>query len=222
MRGDEGAVKEVPGEQLAVPREPRAFDRAVEQFGRLAEMPAHHEDNRQGLREHRQQLSLPGGARDAQTTLAVRGRLVEAIQIHLRGAEKSHRLEADGELGVGHGVDQGSRSSAMDRGLVHHLRECAGESDRGRRRCGQRPVLQRLRDLERALTPFARLAVLLPEVGAEREVDHERPGLQRRRVVEVLERAQQPGVRLLVPAEQLLHAGAGSREGDAGGGIVRQ
>ncbi len=204
----EGPVEQIPCQRLAVPRETRALGRLVQQIGGFAQPAAHQQHRRECLGEHRQQLSLPGSARDAQTSPAVRGRLLEAIQVRLGACEVRHRVEADGKFGVGHGVDEGRRLGAVNLGFGDGFRERADECADGQRCGGQRPLAERPSDLERARSPCTRVFEVLPEESVQREVDHERCSLRRSLVVERLERTLEAGVRLLVPTEKLLDASA--------------
>ncbi len=98
-------------------------------------------------------------------------------------------------------------------GLAERALEGAREGERGRGcRRDQRLVAERPRDCQRTLAPISRVGARLPVEGVHRERDHQRHGLRRGGVVESFERADEAGVRLLVAAEQLLHAGACRRQ----------
>ena len=166
VRRDERAVQEVPGEQLAVAGEPRGLGRGVQQLGCLAEQATREERDAERLCEHRQEFALSGRAREAESAPAVCGRFLEAIEVDLGAREVGDRVEADGQLRVGHRVDQLRRPGAIELGVGDRLREGAREADGGKGRRGQRPVAQLGRDVERPLAPRPRVVVLLAVEGS--------------------------------------------------------
>ena len=79
----------------------------------------------------------------------------------------------------------------------------------------ERLVAQRRRRVGRASRPIAHRVELRPVHAADRELDHQRDSLRRAGIVELGKRALEPGNRLLLPAEEVLDAGARDDEPDA-------
>ena len=133
------------------------------------------------LREHRQELFLPGGARDAQTPHAV-ARSISAKRSRYTSAPArkaiASRRTASSSSGIVSIRSAAFRAVAL--GLVRWPRRTHMPE---RPRPGQHAVDARsatFRDLERPHAPPARVAVRLPVVGVQRE-DWRPPGSSRRR-----------------------------------------
>ena len=198
------AVEQIPGQPLGVAGEAGRLDRAVEQVRRLGQPAAHPRRRPERREEHGDDVALAGRAADPQRTLGVRRRLREAVEVQLRRREIGSRVEAQGELGVGQGIDERGRLGAMPLGLGDMPGERLRERECGDRRRRQRPVAERRDRVSRARSAQSRMesysARYRPST-ASSIMSAAASGESSRMLVE---RALQPCVRALVPAEQML------------------
>ena len=139
-------------------------------------------------------------------------RLLVTVEVELRAGEVGGGVEAKGEFGVVQVVDQGRRLRQVR--LASSVAPLAARAERehGDRRRDERPVAERPGGAERSLGPLAHPLVVHAEEAIHRELDHERGGLGRARVGEAAHGAREAGVRLVVAAEEVLHAGTGRCE----------
>ena len=102
----------------------------------------------------------------------------------------------------------------------------AGESarirERRQRSCAEQRVTERFGGGRCSLAPVAHLLVLHAVVAVDDELQHQRYRIGRVMVVESIESAHEPTMRLLVVAEQMLDSSTGGHQLRAqGGGLLR-
>ena len=210
-----GAVEEVPGEALGVVHEPRGCDRAVEHLACLR----HPASNPEAASEHgddeREEIALSGRTADSQRALGVRPCPREVVEVELGRGQMREGVEPTAELVVRETVDERGGFGAICLSLRRATANRAREGTYGERRCDQRLVAEQRCRIDRAARPGAhRVVVAVVEAVAD-ELDHEFDALRGGGVSELGERGLEVGVRLLVPAEEVLDARAGSGEADA-------
>ncbi len=154
----------------------------------------------------------PVARADRHRSFGVGLRLLIAVEVELGAGEVGGGVEAKREFVIVQVRDEGRRLRAMRLGLRGGSVGRAGEREHRDGGRGQRPVAERPCGAQRSLGPLAHPPVVHAEEAVHRELDHQRRRLGRRRVGKAVHRADEPGVRLLVAAEQVLDAGARRRE----------
>ena len=178
-------------------------------------LPQHLQDRAEHGDEEGRDLGLPGGLRDGQPAFGVAAGIGEAVEVELGRGEIGQRVEPQGQLLVGHRIDQrrGLVTACLRLGLAAHKRERAGHG--GRARGDQGRVAEGLGGAEGApgRGPHGRvvLAIEVPRGQMQEQLD----GLHRRGLGQPVERRGEPVMRLAVVAEQLLDSGTRTDEGDA-------
>ena len=106
---DDGAVEQVPRQGLRLAQQAGRLDRAVQQLGGLVQLAAHVPGPAQDLVQDKEELLLPGRARESQGTGGVRVGFGVAVEVELRGSEPGRRVEAARELVYRRGCQPGTR-----------------------------------------------------------------------------------------------------------------
>ncbi len=210
-----GAVEEVPGEPLRVVDQTRGCDRAVEHLACLR----HPASNPEAASEHgddeREEIALSDGTADPQRALGVRPCPCEVLEVELGRGLMRERVEPTADFVVRETVNEhggvGGISQPLSRATPN--RTCEGTSSE--RRCEQRLIAEQLGRVDRPASPGPHRVVVAAVEAVTDELDHQLDTFRGSGVSELGERSLEVGVRLVVPAEEVLDARTRSGEADA-------
>ena len=125
------------------------------------------------------------------------------------------RVEPAADLVVRETVDERGGVRRISLSLSRATADGTCEGTYGERRCEQRLIAEQLGRIDRPVRPGAHRVVVAVVEAVTDELDHELDPLRGSGVSELGERGLEVGVRLVVPAEEVLDARARSGEADA-------
>jgi hypothetical protein len=211
-RGDPGFSGKRPAEYLPVARQPRGLDGALALFETGAQSAGDFVGVGEADRHRRRELPLSHSARDGNAAAKVADRLLVALGKVLREAQVVGTVEAQRERVVAERVETPRRLRRSILRGTDVAEAQLGEADEALGDDRQRGLVAPHRGLQAALGPGAHRGevAVVERIGGQ--LDLEVGGNGRVGIGDVVQRGDQPAVRRLVTAEQVLaHRAAGDQ-----------
>ena len=184
------------------------LDAAVEELGRLGQLPALAPDRADGLDQDEHVFALAGRSRECKRAVGVTVALGVAVEIQLDASEQCRGLEVAGELVVRQRVDQqlrlGPGGFCTRGGAVHRV----GQGEAGEGGCSQTSVFEASCRRHGALGSFLHHLVPRPPGRVHRQVDQQRHCFRRVLIGQVRQRIRKAESGLVVLSEESFDARA--------------